>query len=161
MTTLTAWPRLSWKTVPMYWYGADPSARFDDETIEYAASFPVVVPNGNHMRWVEPAEQQQETKLVQTASRLKQSNNGCSILFYLNSMMDWTQYSLHHSLAASYTERWNVNQRGDVVCLRSQPIFNFSLPEMREMWLDTMTTALDTGKPNSEPCQLISGTEWD
>merc|ERR1719498_1476503 len=77
----------SWQTVPLYWYSADPWNAFDDDTAAYAAAHPVVVPNGNHMRWVHPISDKQEDKLVQAAKQIKGKNSSTKLLFYLNSMM--------------------------------------------------------------------------
>ena len=130
--------------MPLYWYSADPLSKFDDDTVAYAAEHPVVVPNGNHMRWVAPWADKQEDKLVQVAEQIQAKNRSAKVLFYLNSMMDWTQYSLHHDLAQNHKEYWNVNSASvAAVCMRGQPIFNLSISEMRQKWLGTMTTALN------------------
>ena len=91
-----------------------------------------------------PWADKQEDKLVQVAEQIQAKNRSAKVLFYLNSMMDWTQYSLHHDLAQNHKEYWNVNSAsGTAVCMRGQPIFNLSIPEMRQKWLGTMTTALN------------------
>lgn len=49
-TTTDHLPLFNWNTVPLYWYSTDPTAAFTQATAAYAATFPVVIPNGNHMR---------------------------------------------------------------------------------------------------------------
>ena len=102
-------PLFSWDTVPLFWYSGDPFHEFNESILEYAATFPVVVPNGNHLRYMKPANQSAEEKLgkflfktrqllltfacnavVQVATQLKSINQSISILFYMNTMMDWT-----------------------------------------------------------------------
>jgi hypothetical protein len=144
-TTTSEGAPFSWGKVPLYWYSADPWDTFDDDTAAYAAEHPVVVPNGNHMRWMVPWANKQEDKLVQTAEQIKGKNTSAKVLFYLNTMMDWTQYSLHHDLTENHSDYWNVNISGCAtchVCMRGQPIFNLSIPEMRQKWLETMSNAL-------------------
>jgi hypothetical protein len=123
----------------------NPKEPFDEKTAAYAASFPVVVPNGNHMRFVAPAEKNETAKLISAARQLKAINPNASVLFYLNTMMDWDQYDLHSWLLENHPEWWIVNQKGETVCLDAQPLFNLSIPSMRKKWLDTLTPALATG----------------
>lgn len=52
-TTTDHLPLFNWNTVPLYWYSTDPTAAFTQATAAYAATFPVVIPNGNHMRMTE------------------------------------------------------------------------------------------------------------
>lgn len=138
-------PRFSWDTVPLYWYSTSPRAAFDAETARYAASFPVVVPNGNYMRYASPNDTGEEEKLVAAAKQLVAINRSVAVFYYQNSMMDWAQYSLHHWLAQHHREWWVINERGETVCLDAQPLFNLSIPEMRAHWLGTMRRALQSG----------------
>jgi hypothetical protein len=140
-----ALPRFSWDTMPLYWYSTSPNSPFDTVQAKYAASFPVVVPNGNYMRFVAPVESNATEKLVTAAQQLKAINPNASVLFYLNTMMDWAQYDLHHWLQENHPEWWIVNQEGQTVCLDAQPLFNHSIPAMRTEWLKTLKPALATG----------------
>lgn len=138
-------PRFNWATVPLYWYSADPKAPFNDTVAWYAASHPVVVINGNHERFVKPAQAGEEAKLHATARRLKSLNHTTSVLFYLNSMMDWVQYDLHGEMIARHHEWWVKNEVGETVCLDGQPLFNHTITGMRQLWLDTLAQAMATG----------------
>jgi hypothetical protein len=137
-------PWFSWSTVPLYWYASDPKAKWNDTVLQYAASHAVVVPNGNHLRFVEPSQTNEEEKLFATARRLHRANSSTSILFYLNSMIDWEQYDLHATILTHHPEYWITNTGGDTVCLLGQPLFNQSIPQMRQLWLDTVQSALET-----------------
>ena len=97
--TVMDYPSFSWDIVPQYWYSTNPTGDFDDDTAAYAASFPIVVPNGNHRRWVEPSARQEESKLYAVAQQILAKNASAKLIFYLNTMMDWTQFELHHTLA--------------------------------------------------------------
>ena len=138
-------PSFSWDTVPLYWYSTSPRAPFDAETARYAASFPVVVVNGNHMRYCAPSGTGEEDKLAAAAKQLLGLNRSVAVLYYQNSLMDWSQFSLHRWLKKNHPEWWVVNERGETVCLDGQPLFNHSLPEMRAHWLGTVRRALQTG----------------
>eukprot|EP00037_Helgoeca_nana_P031328 m.398868 g.398868 ORF g.398868 m.398868 type:complete len:393 (+) comp28375_c1_seq7:4130-5308(+) len=140
----TAAPLFNWNTVPLYWYSTNPAGAFSPATAAYAATFPVVIPNGNHMRMTAPNNSAEEGKLVTAARQIKALNSSVSVYFYLNTMMDWYQYDLHPWIAAHHPEWWVVNIFNRTVCLDSQPLFNLSLPEMRAKWLDVAATALAT-----------------
>ena len=79
------------------------------------------------MRYVAPSGTDEEDKLVAAAKQLLAVNSSTAVLYYQNSMMDWVQYSLHDWLAANHPEYWVVNERGQTVCLDSQPLFNLSM----------------------------------
>jgi len=145
LLTLGANPRFSWDTLPLYWYSTNASGPFSKEVAEYAASFPVVCPNGNHERFLDPVEAGEQAKLLQAAKQLKAINTNVSVLYYMNSMMDWTQYGLHNWLHANHPEWWVKNKEGETVCLDDQPLFNLSIPEMRQKWLDSITSELALG----------------
>eukprot|EP00729_Bicosta_minor_P008434 gene8434-16426_t len=108
-TTTDHLPLFNWNTVPLYWYSTDPTAAFTQATAAYAATFPVVIPNGNHMRMTAPNNSHEEVKLVAAAQQIKALNNSASVYFYLNTMMDWYQYDLHSWIAAHHPEWWVVN----------------------------------------------------
>ena len=91
----SAAPRFSWDTVPLYWYSTDPFHALDNDTVAYAASFPVVVPNGNNRQYLAPSGTDEENKLVATARQLKAHDSTAAVFFYLNTMMDWHQFNLH------------------------------------------------------------------
>ena len=105
-TTLTIpMPCFDWSTVPLYWYASDPWGEWNDTVLQYAASHAVVVPNGNHRRFLKSAQAAEEEKLHATARRLRHANSSTSVFFYLNSMIDWEQYDLH----ANILESWYSN----------------------------------------------------
>lgn len=142
------YPSFSWDIVPQYWYSTNPTGDFDDDTAAYAASFPIVVPNGNHRRWVEPSARQEESKLYAVAQQILAKNASAKLIFYLNTMMDWTQFELHHTLAgyeSNGTQYWNRNNQNKTLCINSQPIFNHSSSSTRAQWISTVTTAMNTG----------------
>ena len=48
-------------------------------------------------------------------------------------------------IARNRPEWWVVNERGHTVCLDSQPLFNLSIPSMRDRWIATVVPPLATG----------------
>ena len=82
---------------------------------------------------------------VRTARQLKALNGSSSIYFYLNTMMDWEQYSLHSWIAKNHPDWWVTNERNDTVCLDGQPLFNLTLPEVRAHWVGVAAKAMKTG----------------
>ena len=141
--SLAALPRFSWDTLPLYWYSANTSGPFSAEAAAYAASFPVAVPNGNHERRLSlPTGAEELAKLLQAAKQLKTHNPNVSVLLYMNSMIDWSQYDLHRWLSARHPEWWARNSQGQAVCLDNQPLFNLSIAEMRDKWLDTVYSSV-------------------
>jgi len=145
LLTFSAHPRFSWDTLPLYWYSTNASGPFSQEVAEYAATFPVVCPNGNHERFLDPVEAGEQAKLLQAAKQLKAINSNVSVLYYMNSMMDWTQYDLHEWLHSNHPEWWVKNKEGQTVCLDDQPLFNLSIPEMRQAWLKNVASPLALG----------------
>lgn len=138
-------PVFSWDTIPLYWYSTNPAGAFNSTTASYAARFPIIVPNGNHMINVSPSHMHEEDKLDAAARQLKALNGSSSIYFYLNTMMDWEQYSLHSWIAKNHPDWWVTNERNDTVCLDGQPLFNLTLPEVRAHWVGVAAKAMKTG----------------
>jgi len=97
------------------------------------------------MRFAAPNQTGEEAKLVAVARQLRALNSSVSIYFYLNTMMDWSQFDLHAWLASQHPEWWVQNERGKTVCLGGQPLFNQSIAGMRAAWVGTMTKALGSG----------------
>ena len=77
------------------WYSTDPWNPFTHTIAEYAGTFPIVVPNGNHMRYAAPVGTDEEDKLADAAKQIRNINPQAFLLFYLNTMMDWNQFDLH------------------------------------------------------------------
>ena len=147
-TTISTPPAFSWQTVPLYWYSANPKGDFEADTAAYAATFPIVVPNGNHKRFVAPAAMNETGKLLDAALQLKALNTSSTVLFYMNTMMDWSQYDVHRWIGSNHPEWWVQNDREEPVCLDAQPLFNLTIPAVRDHWLGVVTKAL-AAAPNA------------
>ena len=118
--------------MPLYWYASDPWAEWNDTVVRYAASHAVVVPNGNHRRFLQPAQANEEEKLHATARRLLRANSSTSVLFYLNSMVDWEQYDLHAAILARTQPDRRFHQRACLAeCMERIPIQQHCLQTTR------------------------------
>eukprot|EP01084_Bolivina_argentea_P038100 70456_1 len=95
------YPLFSWDTIPTYIHMCNESGPFNEITNQRLATYPIVTIEkcqGIHSNGSLPynySSQYEETKILDACQAIKQINDSILCIFYINSILDFTNYYLH------------------------------------------------------------------
>ncbi|XP_065830205.1 uncharacterized protein [Oscarella lobularis] len=141
-------PKFSWDTVPVFNHMANVSGPFNDEAVRILARFPLVT--FEKMQGASLSPCCSEDKIVEAAKQIKATNSSVITIFYLNSVLDFTNYRLHEELLKR-PELFLRNASGDIVRIHpgKSPellnVFDFSQEAARNLWANDCINATKSG----------------
>lgn len=165
-------PAFSWDTLPVFMHAMNQSAPLSNEQAAFMARFPLVTieksqggtspcPNATHRsvggllgdqasaEGSAAAGQCEEDRIIAAARAIKAAAASLGttprVLFYLNTIIDFTQYRLAATVAQN--PEWLLRDvHGKPVTIRgSLRVFDLTQAGMRAAWLATAKYALDSG----------------
>ena len=113
-------PLFSWDTVPVFIHMCNDSGPFNDTTLEYIATYPIVTIekgqgiNSNNTMPYNYSSQYEESKIEESCKNVKLINDSIICIFYYNSMLDWNMYYFHIQLL-NEPNYWLKDDNGVVV----------------------------------------------
>lgn len=131
------YPEFSWETVPvcLHFSKRDDAADFTDEEISYMADFPIICIEKNQSYKKYGG---MEIGTLVAARALKAKNPNTTVLFYMNSNIDWgAYYTTGPMLTDDNRPEWAMkNINGDYVTVHdgARRVFDPSKPEVRRWW---------------------------
>ena len=137
-------PRFSWSTLPVFWHAWAPEP-FNASTLDFINRFPLVTIEKGMSRDEAPAGRDAELKIVAAAEQVKKRNSTIKVLFYLNSLMDWHWYELHQYCLQHKELMWAFDKHHQPVTLRGEMVFNMSSKEVRQVWVNVLKHANESG----------------
>eukprot|EP01084_Bolivina_argentea_P200198 342373_1 len=113
-------PKFSWDTVPVYIHMCNGTGPFNQSTLEYLSTFPIVTIekgqgiNANGTLPSNYSNQYEESKILEACQSIKEINDSIICIFYYNSMLDWNMYYFH-ILLQNNPSYWLRDDKGTVV----------------------------------------------
>jgi hypothetical protein len=154
---VAAAPPFSWETVPVFAETSNVSGVFDAEALAVLARFPVFVGEKAYA-YREPGFA--EDKLSHLAATLRELNKDIFLIFYFNANLDMDDYRLNN-VTEVHAPDWWLRNSSNVPFLApvdsgkgSRPpfpyskglhVFDFTVPDMREAWVNECMTMTSTG----------------
>jgi hypothetical protein len=153
-------PNFNWDTIPTAFYGANRSGDYSDAAVATLAKYQLVIvgaqytpcAGGNH---ADHPDCDVEGKIEHTLGRVKAIDPTVTGMFYLNTMFDFGQYTLHGKMLAAEAKglpSFLRDKHGKIVYLCNDgnqycnsTSFDWTKPHVRELWMGTITDALATG----------------
>eukprot|EP00750_Incisomonas_marina_P021845 INCI4767.1.p1 GENE.INCI4767.1~~INCI4767.1.p1 ORF type:complete len:403 (-),score=68.27 INCI4767.1:535-1743(-) len=110
---------------------------------KYVSQFPVAVINHKQSADDPPRNRREERKQLDALASIKRANESCTTLFYLNSFIDFENLDLHQAFAQVNGSWWLKDDNGSFVMQHGGSYtFDWTVPEAREVWLDTALVAM-------------------
>eukprot|EP01084_Bolivina_argentea_P003656 6876_1 len=148
-------PLFSWNTVPLFMHSQNKSGPLNDTAAQYMSTFPIVSieksqgqdPNNPYCNTTK--QPCQEDIIIASLKKIKSYNPNTRGLFYLNSMINFPQYTLSTNFYGKNEKYLLHDSNGNLVYLNQcnqnaphQTIFDLSQNITREFWLNTIEYAM-------------------
>eukprot|EP00051_Salpingoeca_urceolata_P009001 m.110546 g.110546 ORF g.110546 m.110546 type:complete len:386 (-) comp16053_c0_seq2:194-1351(-) len=145
-------PSFSFEKLPLFWHAANSSGAFNDTLINFVTNrrWSMATIEKFQAAAVAPDQQRAEDKIIAAAKQLKTKMPELPVVFYLNSVMDWTEYDLHAYLT-QHPDLWLRSQSGDFAYINVPGstskihVFDLANPTMQQVFLDVLRKAKASG----------------
>eukprot|EP00117_Sycon_ciliatum_P013565 scpid73358/ scgid14184/ len=141
----SAFPAVNWDTLPLFWHSADSKGPFNASTLDFIARFPLATIEKGQSSLIPPRGTGAEKKIVAAAKQIKDHSPHVKVLFYTNSVMDWSMYSLHAYCEQHQREMWLFDDNNKPVLIIGQNTFNVTSATTRQVWINTLLEADKSG----------------
>ena len=142
-------PTHSWTTVPLFFHSTNESGLWSDAALERLRAFPLITMDKGQGMGNNSDSRPEEMRALDAARAIRAAvGESATLLFYQNSMIDWSMYSTHASLIANPQLRLKNASGGDALFKGDTWLFNVLSPQGRAIPIDLcvkLTTA-DGGK---------------
>ena len=138
---ISKYPEFSWDKMPLYIHVRKNTA-YTNEEIAYLASFPLITLEKSQANKTFSST---EVGALETAKAIKSVNNRTKILYYRNTIINWTGYKNDDEFIKANPDALLKNQKNKIVFMTNKvtPYFDITKEYVKEYWLNSITNMVN------------------
>lgn len=135
------YPEFSWSKIPLYMHVRKNTA-YTKEEIEFLASFPLITLEKSQAQGTYGST---EEGTLATAKSIKMLNNKSKILYYRNTVINWSNYKDDDAFVTEFPSSLLTNDENELVYMPngSTPFFDITKEFVQEYWLRSIEDMVD------------------
>ena len=132
-------------------------ARSKAEIYKQMSTFPLATLEKFTLQTDDPANINEEAKILKAAKAIKSHNTSTKVIFYHMAWQNFQQFDLYNQTLAHVNDSWTITWDNGTIpgyndwhCLHTNKTcslgnYNLSNPDMRKAWVSTQAQAMATG----------------